>query len=106
MVGMLILAMALILSLQAGRLARSIATQALEIQGAHMLLANLLATGPRSFQDAAGASGDFAWSLQTRVTGAEQPIAICLRKATLNNTRTHRTYGAETMETCPIQAQG
>jgi hypothetical protein len=106
LVGLLIIAMGLVFSLEAGRQARTAADQASEVRRAQTLLAQLLETGPRSFDDTAGATDSFAWQVETRATGGERPIEVCHRQVTLTNVRSKRTYRAATLETCPIEATG
>jgi hypothetical protein len=104
LVALLIFALALVFSLQAGRQARAAADQASEVRQAHTLLAQLLETGPQQFEDASGAAGAFSWQVETRTTGAERPIEICHRQVAVTNLRTKRAYRAATLETCPLQA--
>lgn len=106
LVGLLIIAMGLIFSLDAGRQAHMAADQAAEFRRAQTLLAQVMETGPRSFDDAAGTSDAFSWQIETRATGGERPIEICHRQVTLINLRSKRTYKAATLETCPIEAAG
>jgi hypothetical protein len=106
LVGLLIIAMGLIFSLEAGQQARAAADQALEVRHAQTLLTQLIETGPRGFDDAAGATDAFAWQIETRATGGERPIEVCHRQVTLTNVRSKRTYQAATLETCPIEATG
>jgi hypothetical protein len=101
---LLILSMALVFSLRAASQARFAADQAREVRAAQVLLAQLLETGPRSFEDAAGDADVFSWRVETRSTGADQPIAVCHRAVVLTSHRTKRTYQAATLETCPVQA--
>ncbi|HEX3365603.1 hypothetical protein [Phenylobacterium sp.] len=106
LVGMLILALAVIFSLDAGHEARVVADQAQEVSRAHTLLTQLLESGPRSFNDATGTSGAFDWTIETRTTGGERPIAVCHRQVKLTNVATKRAYQAATLETCPVEDAG
>jgi len=103
LVGMLILSLAIIFSLDAGRQARVAAEQAREVSRARTLLAQLVETGPRTFDDTTGASDDFTWTVQTRATGGERPIEVCHRQVLLTNIGSRRNYQAATLETCPIE---
>ncbi|HEX4712061.1 hypothetical protein [Phenylobacterium sp.] len=104
LVALLIFALTLVFSLQAGRQARTAADQASEVRQAHTLLAQLIETGPRRFEDTSGATGGFSWQVETRATGGERPIKICHRQAAVTNIRTNRVYRTATLETCPLQA--
>jgi len=106
LVGLLIIAMGLIFSLEAGRQAHTAVDQALEVRRAQSLLIQLIETGPKSFTDSAGTTDSFSWQVETRATGGERPIQVCHRRVILTNVRTRRTYGAATLETCPIEAAG
>jgi hypothetical protein len=104
LVALLIFAIAMAFSLQAGRQARLAADQAREVREAQVLLAHLIETGPSRFEDAMGATGGFTWRIETRLTGAEQPIAICHRQVAIRNARTQRAYQLATLGSCPVEA--
>lgn len=106
MVALLILSMAVIFSLDAGRQARASAAQALELRRANTLLSRLVETGPRTFDDTTGTSDKFSWTIQTRATGGERPIIVCHRQVSLTNLESLRTYQVATLETCPVETQG
>jgi hypothetical protein len=101
MVALLIIALTIVLSLQAVLQARRSAAMADEIRGAQVLMARLLDSGPRSFSPAAGTTNGFSWRLETAPTGLDRPIALCHRGVTLNSAATGRTFKAGTLETCP-----
>lgn len=103
---LLILSLALVFALRAAGQARTAADQASEVRAAQVLLAQLLENGPRSFQDTAGDVDTFSWRVETRSTGADQPIAVCHRAIFLTSHRTKRTFQAATLETCPVAASG
>ncbi|MFZ3004791.1 MAG: hypothetical protein WA047_01360 [Phenylobacterium sp.] len=98
---LMILALGLILSLQAVTQARHAAAMAWEIRRAHTLLTHLMESAPRSFDELRGDSDGFAWRVQVQLTGAERPVEVCRRSTTLTNVRSGRTYAAATLETCP-----
>lgn len=104
LVGLLIIALGIVFSLQAGRQAKVAADQAWEVRRAQTLLAQLMETGPRSLEDATGETDAFTWRVETRITGGERPIEVCHRQVTLTNQRSQRTYQAATLETCPVGA--
>jgi len=106
LVALFIMAMALILSLQATAQARRAATQAWEVRRAQTLLAHLAEIGPRSFEDTSGFSDGFAWRIETRTTGGERPIEVCRRKVRIDNVRSHRTYELATLTACPMASVG
>jgi hypothetical protein len=102
-VALLILALALAFGLRAAGQARTAVEQASEVDRAHALIAQLLETGPRTFDVASGHADAFDWTVETRSVGAAQPIALCHRRVRLANPATHRTFSAATLETCPIE---
>jgi Tfp pilus assembly protein PilV len=101
LVALLILSLALVFALRATGQARRTIDQANEIRRARVLIQQLLETGPRSFQDAAGETDAFAWTVETRTTGADQPVAVCHRIVRLTSVATRRVFSASTLETCP-----
>lgn len=104
LVAMLILSLSLMMSLSALGRAREVADVASEVRRAQVLMVHLMETAPRRYGSVAGLSDEFAWSVETVVTGAERPIEICRRALTLKNARSGRTYAAATQEVCPITA--
>jgi len=106
MVALLMLSLTLIFGLRAAGEARHAADQASEARRAQALMAGLLNRGPRTFSDSSGTTDAFSWSLQTRGTGADQPVAICHRAVALTGLASHRVYRAATLETCPVETAG
>lgn len=104
MVALMILALAIILGLQAVQQAGRVARLAQEVRRANALLNDLMLDGPRSLQAVAGTTDDFSWSIETQITGAERPIEVCRRLATLVNRTSSRRYSASSLETCPTGA--
>ncbi|TAJ28467.1 hypothetical protein [Bosea sp. (in: a-proteobacteria)] len=97
----MILALGLILSLQAVTQARHAAAMAWEVRRAHTLLTHLMESAPRSFDEQQGDSDGFSWRVEVQLTGAERPVEVCRRSTTLTNIRSGRNYSAATLEACP-----
>lgn len=104
MVALLILAMSVIFSLQATGQADRVVDMAWETRRAQTLLSHLVETAPRNLEDAVGQSDGFSWRVETRVTGAERPIAVCRREVRLESAATRRRFQASTLEVCPVEA--
>jgi hypothetical protein len=103
LVALTILAMTLGLSLVAADRAIRAARLANEIRQADALLRDILISGPRSLRPLSGATADYAWTVETQVTGADRPIEVCRRYVQLTSLRSTRHYWASTSETCPAE---
>lgn len=101
LVALLVLAMALIFSINAFRVSRAMADQATELRQAQVLITEILEAGPRTLQDTNGVAAGFAWQLQMRPTGSEAAIPTCHRQVTLSGLHTHHAFLGATLETCP-----
>jgi len=106
LVAMLILSTTLVLGLTALGQARQVADAAWEARRAEALVSYLLETAPHTYASTAGNNGAFAWTVETTGTGAERPIEVCRRAVALRAVRSGRTYGAATLETCPLDPLG
>jgi len=95
--------MALILSLRALQQARDTAEVAWELRRAQVLLAHLLDTAPWRYAASSGESDEFTWAVETSPIGAERPIEVCRRAASIENVRTGRAFRAVSLETCPLE---
>jgi hypothetical protein len=102
LVALVIVGLTLSLSLLVADRAIRVARQAQDIRQADALLRDLMVSGPRSFQAAAGVSGPFAWTVETQLTGGDRPIEVCRRLVQLTSSASSRRYWASTLETCPV----
>jgi Tfp pilus assembly protein PilV len=106
LIAMLILSTSLVLGLSALSQARRVADVARETRRAKVLVAYLLEAAPHTYGSSAGTRGGFAWTVETTATGAERPIEICHRAVALRASGSGRTYGAATLEPCPLEPLG
>lgn len=104
LVALLILSSTLIMSFQALQQAGRTANAAGEARRAQTLLVYLLETSPRVLEPREGEVEGFSWRVEMDATGAERPIEVCRRSATLHARTSGRTYAAATLETCPVTA--
>jgi len=101
LVALVVITLTVSLTLAAAQQAAQAAKQARDIRQADALMRDLLVSGPRRLETTTGTTGTFTWSLQTQLTGAEQPISVCRRYVQLTSTASARHYWASTLETCP-----
>ncbi len=101
LVALLVLSVVLMMSFQALHQAGRVALAAAETRRAETRLSALLQTSPRDFDVHEGAGDGFTWRVETDATGAERPIEVCRRAASLHSEASGRTYKAATLETCP-----
>jgi hypothetical protein len=104
MVAMLILSLCAILSMRSMEQADRVARRAEEIRQARTLLNELIDNGPRDLTPTLGATGPFQWTLETQPTGADRPVAVCRRVASLTTVGTPRRYVLATLEACPPES--
>ena len=104
MVAMLTLSLCVILSMRSMEQANRVARRAEEVRQARVLLNELIDNGPRDLTPAMGATGLFQWTLETQPTGADRPVAVCRRVASLTTIGATRRYVLATMEACPPEA--
>lgn len=104
LVALLVLSVSLVLSLRALAQARETTELAWELRRAEARLSHLLDAVPRRLAASAGEGGGFGWSLEMQPVGAEQPISLCRRAATITSAESGRTFTAATRETCPLGA--
>jgi hypothetical protein len=101
LVALLLVCMSLGFGFQAVQQAMAAARSASEVQRAQLVLTHVMETAPRAVGLANGSMDGFEWTLETHLTGAERPIAVCRRAAAARHAVTGRIYAAETLETCP-----
>jgi hypothetical protein len=104
MVALVILGLCSVLSLRAIEVAHKVVASADEARRARALIMGLLDSGPRTFTDSSGSSLGFSWTLQTRTTGLDRPVAVCRRAVSLVSPASGRTFAASTFEPCPAEA--
>lgn len=103
LVALLILSAIFVLSFVALQTAQGTALRAEEVRSAELLIRSLMMDGPRSLMPASGVESGFAWSLATAPTATIKPVAVCTRQVSIRNNISSRTYGAATLEACPVQ---
>lgn len=101
LVALLIISLSVIFSLQSIDQTKRVGELAWELRQAQTALSYLLEFAPSQFEASEGQAGDFTWRVQTDETGAEQPIEICRRAATLTSVETGRVYNGALFVTCP-----
>jgi hypothetical protein len=104
LVALTIISGALVGSYQVLQQARAISDTASEARRAEARLRSLLEATPRDMTVRSGDDEGFRWRMVTEVTGADRPIAVCRRAATLVSDTSGRAYSAATLETCPVGA--
>ncbi|WP_340643888.1 hypothetical protein [Phenylobacterium sp.] len=104
LVALMIISMTLIMSFKAMAQAGQTTAAATEVRRAEALLSYLLESTPRGYEVAAGRTDGFAWRVELDATGAERPVEVCRRAASLTSVDSGRTYKAATLETCPVGA--
>jgi hypothetical protein len=103
MVALMIIALAVVLSLQAVERAHQATAMADEARRARTLILGLLDQGPRTFTPSAGSALGFAWRLETQTTGLDRPIPVCRRAVSLQSRDSGRAFAASTFEACPAE---
>ena len=104
LVALMIITMTLIMSFKAMAQAGQTTAAASEVRRAEALLSYLLETTPRSYEVATGRTDGFSWRVELDATGAERPVEVCRRAASLTAIASGRSYKAATLETCPVGA--
>lgn len=103
LVAMLILSLTLVMSMRALDRARAAAGAAWEARRADSLIGHLIEAAPHRYASSGGVSDGFAWRVETTITGAERPVAICRRAVSLQSQASGRHFEAATLETCPVE---